>query len=177
MFEGTTIIAVKKEGETAIAGDGQVTIDETIMKNKAAKLRKLEDEGIIAGFAGGAADSMALFSRFEEKLSQYSGNLKRAAVELAKDWRTDKLLRKLQALMLVADSKNIFLISGNGDLLEPDKGVIAIGSGGGYAQSAASALLRHTDLAPEKIAEEAVKIASTICVYTNDDITVHTLKD
>ncbi len=177
MFRGTTVLAVRKEGKTAFAGDGQVTINDTVMKGKAVKVRTMFDSKILAGFAGSAADALALFGRFEEKLDQYSGNLKRSAVELAKEWRTDRYLRKLEAIMLVADKESMFLISGNGDLLEPDDGIAAIGSGGSYALSAGKALVLHSSLDAAQIAEESMKIAASMCIYTNNFITVKTIEE
>lgn len=155
-----------------MAGDGQVTIGDTVVKQGAKKIRRLYNGKILAGFAGASADAFALFSRFEAKLEQYRGNLNRSSVELAKDWRTDRMLRHLEALMIVCDDKNAFLISGNGDLIEPDDGTTAIGSGGGYALAAARALLEHTDLSAKDIAFTALKIAGEICIYTNNQITV-----
>ncbi len=158
-----------------MAGDGQVTVGNTIMKHGAAKVRRLYHDKILAGFAGGAADAFALFSRFEAKLEEYRGNMERAAVELAKDWRMDKYLRQLQAFVIVANAERAYLISGTGDLISPDDGVLAIGSGGPYALAAARALLKYTDLTAAQVAEEALRIASTICIYTNDNITVESL--
>jgi ATP-dependent HslUV protease subunit HslV len=174
-MHSTTIICVRKDGKVAIAGDGQVTLGDTVIKHGARKIRRLYNDKIISGFAGSSADSFALFSRFESKLEQFHGNLSRAAVELAKDWRTDRALRHLEAIMVVADDKNSFLIAGNGDLIEPDDGLIAIGSGGAYALAAARALLKHTSLGAREIAEEAMQIAGKICIYTNDSVTVEEL--
>jgi ATP-dependent HslUV protease subunit HslV len=174
-MHSTTIICVRKNGKVAIAGDGQVTLGDTVIKHGAKKIRRLYNDKIISGFAGSSADSFALFSRFESKLEQFHGNLSRAAVELAKDWRTDRALRHLEAIMVVADEKNSFLIAGNGDLIEPDDGLIAIGSGGAYALAAARALLKHTSLGAREIAEEAMHIAGKICIYTNDSVTVEEL--
>jgi ATP-dependent HslUV protease subunit HslV len=174
-MHSTTIICVRKNGKVAIAGDGQVTLGDTVIKHGAKKIRRLYNDKIISGFAGSSADSFALFSRFESKLEQFHGNLSRAAVELAKDWRTDRALRHLEAIMVVADDKNSFLIAGNGDLIEPDDGLIAIGSGGAYALAAARALLKHTSLGAREIAEEAMQIAGKICIYTNDSVTVEEL--
>lgn len=168
----TTVLAVKRDGRTVIAGDGQVSFDNTVLKAKARKVRTLLDGKIVAGFAGSAADGLALFERLESKLREYGGNLTRAAVELAKDWRTDKLLRRLEAMLLVADKERLFLISGTGDVLEPDEGAAAIGSGGGFALAAARALARHTDMDARAIASTALKIASEICIYTNQEITL-----
>ena len=174
-MHSTTIICVRKDGKVALAGDGQVTLGDTVIKHGAKKIRRLYNDKILSGFAGSSADSFALFSRFESKLEQFHGNLSRAAVELAKDWRTDRSLRHLEAVMVVADDKNSFLIAGNGDLIEPDDGLIAIGSGGPYALAAARALLKYTTLSAREIAEEAMQIASRICIYTNDSISVEEL--
>ena len=174
-IQSTTIICVRKGGKVAIASDGQVTLGDTVIKHGAKKIRRLYNEKILAGFAGSSADSFALFSRFEAKLEQFHGNLGRAAVELAKDWRTDRSLRHLEAVMIVADDKSTFLISGNGDLIEPDDGLIGIGSGGAYALAAARALNKFTDLGARQIAEEAMQIASKICIYTNEIITIEEL--
>jgi ATP-dependent HslUV protease subunit HslV len=174
-MKSTTIICVRKDGKVALAGDGQVTLGDTVIKHSAKKIRRLYNDKIISGFAGSSADSFALFSRFESKLEQFHGNLSRAAVELAKDWRTDRSLRHLEAVMVVADDKNSFLIAGNGDLIEPDDGLIAIGSGGAYALAAARALLKYTNLSAREIAEEAMLIAAKICIYTNDSVSVEEL--
>lgn len=174
-MHSTTIICVRRNGRVALAGDGQVTLGDTVIKHGAKKIRRLYNEKIIAGFAGSSADSFALFSRFEAKLEQFHGNLSRAAVELAKDWRTDRSLRHLEAVMIVADDKNSFLIAGNGDLIEPDDGLIAIGSGGAYALAAARALLKYTDLSAREIAQEAMQIAGKICIYTNESVSVEEL--
>jgi len=171
----TTIICVRRDGKVALAGDGQVTLGDTVIKQGARKIRRLYNNKILSGFAGSSADSFALFSRFESKLEQFHGNLSRAAVELAKDWRTDRMLRHLEAVMVVADEKNSFLIAGNGDLIEPDDGLIAIGSGGPYALAAARALMKFTDLGARQIAEEAMQIAGKICIFTNDNVTVEEL--
>jgi ATP-dependent HslUV protease subunit HslV len=177
MFEATTIIAVKKGSETAIAGDGQVTMGQnTIMKNNALKIRRLYEGKILSGFAGSVADAFTLSDRFEEKLKEVGGNLTRAAVELAKEWRSDRVLRKLEALLIVADQNSMFIISGNGEVIEPEGGIAAIGSGGTYALSAARALTRFTDLSAREIAFESLKIASEICIFTNDHITVEVLE-
>src|SRR3989338_4177032 len=168
----TTILAVRKDGRVAFAGDGQVSFGNTVMKSKAAKVRTLRNDKILAGFAGSTADSLTLFEKFESKLDQFNGNVVRAAVELAKDWRTDRVLRRLEALLLVADTERILTISGNGDVIEPDDGIAAIGSGGPYALAAARALLRETSLSAREIAEKSLRIASEICVFTNDTITV-----
>src|SRR3954452_4303383 len=174
-IQATTIICVRKNGKVAIASDGQVTLGDTVVKHGAKKIRRLFNEKILAGFAGSSADSFALFSRFEAKLEQYHGNLSRAAVELAKDWRTDRALRHLEAVMIVADEKNTFLISGNGDLIEPDDGIVAVGSGGAYALAAARALLKFTDLGAREIAQESMEIAGKICIYTNESVTIEEL--
>jgi ATP-dependent HslUV protease, peptidase subunit HslV len=174
-MHSTTIICVRKGDKVALAGDGQVTLGDTVIKHGAKKIRRLYNNKILSGFAGSSADSFALFSRFEAKLEQFHGNLSRAAVELAKDWRTDRALRHLEAVMVVADDKNSFLIAGNGDLIEPDDGLIAIGSGGPYALAAARALLKYTDLSAREIADEAMRIAAKICIYTNDSVSVEEL--
>jgi ATP-dependent HslUV protease subunit HslV len=163
----TTILAVRRNGKAVIAGDGQVTMGETIVKSSARKVRRLYNDKVIAGFAGATADAFALFQRFESKLEQVHGQLNRAAVELAKDWRTDKLMRNLEAMLLVADSQATLVISGTGDVIEPDDGIVAIGSGGPYALAAARALAKHTDLSARQIAEEAMTIAGQICIYSN----------
>jgi ATP-dependent HslUV protease subunit HslV len=167
-FYGTTILCVRKNGKVAIAGDGQVTMGHTIIKHNANKIRKMYNNSIVAGFSGATADALTLFEKFEAKLEVYRGNITRAAVELAKDWRTDKILRRLEALLVVADKEHSFLISGTGDVLEPEDGIAAIGSGGAYAQAAAMALMKHTNLEAEKIVEEAMNITAKICIYTND---------
>jgi ATP-dependent HslUV protease subunit HslV len=174
-IQATTIICVRRKDKVAIASDGQVTLGDTVIKHGAKKVRRLYNEKIVAGFAGSSADSFALFARFEAKLEQYHGNLSRAAVELAKDWRTDRALRHLEAVMIVADEKNTFLISGNGDLIEPDDGIVGIGSGGAYALAAARALSKYTDLSAREIAQEAMQIAGKICIYTNDQISIEEL--
>ena len=174
-IHATTIICVRKNGKVAIGSDGQVTLGDTVIKHGAKKIRRLYNDKIIAGFAGSSADSFALFSRFEAKLEQFHGNLSRAAVELAKDWRTDRSLRHLEAVMIVADEKSTFLISGNGDLIEPDDGLVGIGSGGAFALAAARALNKFTDLSAREIAQEAMQIAGKICIYTNDNITIEEL--
>jgi len=174
-FHATTILAVRHRGHSVMAGDGQVTFGNTVVKSSAKKIRRLYNEKIIAGFAGSAADSFALFSRFESKLEQYRGNLERSAVELAKDWRTDRLLRRLEAMLIVLDPTSMFLLSGNGDLIEPDDGIVAIGSGGPYALAAAKALAANTDLSARAIAEKAMSIAGEICIYTNQQIIVEEL--
>ncbi len=169
-FRSTTVLAVRRGGDTVIAGDGQVTMNQAVIKATANKVRRLMDGRILVGFAGSAADGLALFEKLEGKLREYSGNLKRSAVELAKDWRTDKVLRRLEALLLVADRESMFLISGTGDVLDPEEGVAAIGSGGSYALAAARALMRHTSMDAENIAREAMKVAAEICVFTNSEI-------
>jgi len=171
----TTVLAVRRDGKTAIAADGQITVGDTVMKQGARKLRRLSDGKVVAGFAGSTADAQALFGRFEAKLQEYRGNLERAAVELAKDWRTDRALRRLDALLIVADKEHMLLLSGNGDLIEPDDGLLAIGSGGPFALAAARALVQHTTLSATSIAEEAMRIAAAICVYTNDRILLEEL--
>jgi len=168
----TTVLAIMKDGKSVMAADGQVTLGDTIMKHKAMKIRRLYNESVLVGFAGAAADAINLLERLEGKLEAYSGNLVRAAVELAKDWRTDRILRKLEALLLTMDHEHIFVISGTGDVIEPDHPVAAIGSGGPYAQAAAEALVAHSNLDPAVIAAESMKIAASICLYTNDQITV-----
>ena len=174
-IHATTIICVRKNGKVAIASDGQVTLGEIVIKHGAKKIRRLYNDKIIAGFAGSSADAFALFSRFEAKLEQFHGNLNRAAVELAKDWRTDRSLRHLEAVMIVADDKNTFLISGTGDLIEPDDGIIGIGSGGAYALAAARALNKFTSLGAREIAQEAMQIAGKICIFTNDSVSIEEL--
>jgi ATP-dependent HslUV protease subunit HslV len=174
-MQATTILAVRHRDRTVLASDGQVTLGSTVVKHGARKIRRLYNETILAGFAGSAADSFALFSRFEAKLEQYRGNLERSAVELAKDWRTDRLLRRLEAMMVVADRKSTFLLSGTGDLIEPDDGIVAVGSGGPYAMAAARALTRHSALDARQIAQEAMTIAADICIYTNANLTIEEL--
>ncbi len=174
-IRSTTVLTVRKDGHVVMAGDGQVTLGEGVIKHTARKIRRLYNNKILAGFAGSTADAFSLFSRFEAKLEQYHGNLGRAAVELAKEWRTDKALRHLEALLLVADQNQTFLISGAGDVIEPDSGIAAIGSGGPFAQAAASALFQHTQLPARVIAEEAMKIAGRMCIYTNDQFTFEEL--
>ncbi len=176
MFHATTIVAVKRGEHVAIAGDGQVTFGQaTVMKHKARKVRRLFHGKVIAGFAGSVADAFTLFDKFEQKLEEYHGNLQRAAVELAKEWRTDKMLRNLEALLLVADTQNLLIVSGSGEVIEPDDGIAAIGSGGNYALAAARALVKHTDLPPTEIVREAMLVAASICVYTNEQINVEEL--
>ncbi len=175
MFKGTTILCVRKNGGVAIGGDGQVTLGNTVMKHNANKLRKMHKDSVVAGFAGATADAFTLFEKFEEKIEAYSGNITRAAVELAKDWRTDKILRRLEALLIVADISHTFIITGTGDVLEPEDGIAAIGSGGPYAQSAAKALLMHSQLGPGEIVKEAMSITSKICIYTNETLNLEEL--
>src|SRR5688572_18897315 len=175
MFHATTVLAVRHRDQTVMASDGQVTLGETVVKQTARKIRKLYNDRVLAGFAGSAADSFALFSRFEAKLEQHRGNLERSVVELVKDWRTDRILRRLEAMLLVMDAKTTYLLSGNGDLIEPDDGIIAIGSGGPYAMAAAKALARHTGLSAREIADHAMTIAAAICIYSNDNITIEAL--
>ncbi|MCL4440334.1 MAG: ATP-dependent protease subunit HslV [Firmicutes bacterium] len=173
MFHATTIVAVKKGTKVAVAGDGQVTFGQnTIMKHTARKVRRLHQGQVVAGFAGSVADAFTLFEKFEGKLEEYHGNLMRAAVELAKDWRTDKYLRTLEAMLIVANKEHLLVLSGNGEVIEPDEGVTAIGSGGPYALAAARALVKHTDLSPKEVAHEALSLAADICVYTNKNISV-----
>jgi len=174
-IKGTTIIVVKHGDQVAVAGDGQVSHQSEVLKSKARKVRRLYNDTIIAGFAGTAADALALFEKLEAKLEQYSGNLPRAAVELAKDWRTDKYLRRLEALLVAANKESILVLSGNGDVIEPDDNLAAIGSGGGYALAAARALTQFTNLSAQEIATQAIKIAASICVHTNDFISIETL--
>jgi ATP-dependent HslUV protease, peptidase subunit HslV len=174
-LHGTTILAVRRDGRAAIAGDGQVTLGQTVMKHTARKLRRLHNGQVLAGFAGSAADGLALFSRFEAKIEEYRGSLERAAVELSKEWRTDRVLRRLEAFLVVSDRESSFLLSGAGDVIAPDDGIVAVGSGAPYALAAARALVRHTEMDAGTLALEAMKIAAQICVYTNDTITVETL--
>jgi ATP-dependent HslUV protease, peptidase subunit HslV len=175
MFHATTVLAVRHREQAVMASDGQVTFGNTVIKQSARKIRRLYNDRVLAGFAGSAADSFALFSRFEAKLEQYRGNLERSAVELAKDWRTDRMLRRLEAMLIVMDAKATYLLSGTGDLIEPDDGIVAIGSGGSFAMAAAKALARHTELDARTIAAEAMGIAADICIYTNSTITLETL--
>lgn len=170
MIKATTIIAVKKDGKVALAGDGQVTFGEVVFKSNAKKIRRIGNYNILAGFAGAAADAFALMDKFENKLDEFGGNLKKASVELAKDWRTDKALRVLDAMLIVADKNMILILSGNGDVIEPNGDVAAIGSGGNYAYAAAKAMLKHTELSAEEIAVEAMDIAGELCIYTNQNI-------
>lgn len=174
-FRGTTIVSVRRGAHVAVAGDGQVSLGNTVMKGNARKVRRLYDGKVIAGFAGGTADAFTLFERFEDKLRGHSGNLTRAAVELAKDWRTDRMLRRLEALLCVADRDASFIISGNGDVIEPENGLMAIGSGGPFAKAAARALLENTELSAREICERALNIAADICIYTNRNITIEEL--
>jgi ATP-dependent HslUV protease subunit HslV len=171
-IRSTTIVAVRRNGKTAVAGDGQVTLENSVIKHHAKKVRRIYNDKIVVGFAGAAADALNLSDRLQGKLERYNGNLMRAAVELARDWRTDKYLRRLEAVMLAADQKQILLISGNGDVIEPDEDIIAIGSGGSSAQAAAVALLRHSDLEAKSIVQEAIDITASICIYTNQQVTV-----
>ena len=174
-IHATTILCVRRDGQVAMAGDGQVTVGNTVMKHGASKVRRLYGGEIIAGFAGSAADAFALFSRFEAKLEEFHGNLERAVVELAKDWRLDKYLRQLQAMLIVANKDRSYLLSGTGDLIQPDDGLLAIGSGGPFALAAARALVKHTSLSAKEVAAEAMAVAASICIYTNDNITIETL--
>jgi len=175
MFRGTTIICVRKDGQVALAGDGQVTLGPTVMKHGACKVRRMHNDRVLAGFAGSTADAFTLFEKFDTKLQEFRGNLQRAAVALAKDWRTDRMLRRLEALLIVADKETTLILSGTGDVIEPDDGIAAIGSGGSYALAAARALQAHSDLAAKEIVMESMKIAANICIYTNDQIRVETL--
>lgn len=174
-FRGTTILSVRREGTVVVGGDGQVSMGNTIMKGNARKVRRLYNDHVLAGFAGGTADAFTLFERFEAKLEKHSGNLMRSAVELAKDWRTDRMLRRLEALLVVADKTTSLIISGNGDVIEPENSLMAIGSGGAYAQAAARALLENTDLDARTIVEKGLMIAADICVYTNQNLTIEEL--
>jgi ATP-dependent HslUV protease subunit HslV len=174
-MRGTTIIAVRHNGRVVMGGDGQVSVGSTIMKHSANKVRRMYSDKVIGGFAGATADAFSLFARFEEKLEKFQGNLPRSAVELAKDWRTDKLLRRLEAMLIVADKDHSFLISGNGDVIEADDGILAIGSGGMFAQSAAKALLKHSQLNAREIVEESMDIAQSVCVFTNSNLTIEEL--
>jgi len=174
-MRSTTIVAVRRDGAIAVAGDGQVSVGNTVLKHGARKVRRIGD-GVLVGFAGSAADGLTLFEKLEQKLDAFHGSLARAAVELAKDWRTDRVLRRLDALMVVADREHVFVLSGGGDIVEPDDGVAAVGTGGPYALAAARALLLHSDLGAEEIAREALRLAAEICVYTNERVTVETLR-
>ncbi len=175
MFHATTILCVRKNGKVAIGGDGQVTLGNTVLKQNAKKIRRMYNDNVIAGFAGATADAFTLFEKFEGKLESYRGNITRAAVELAKDWRTDRMLRRLEALLVIADREHTFIISGTGDVIEPEDGIAAIGSGGAFAQAAARALYDNTELNAEEIIKKAMKIASDICIYTNDNLTIEEL--
>ena len=175
MFKGTTILCVRKDGQVALAGDGQVTLGNTVMKHSARKIRRMYENRILAGFAGSTADAFTLFEKFDAKLQEFRGNLPRAAVALAKDWRTDRMLRRLEALLIVADSETTLVLSGAGDVIEPDDGIAAIGSGGSFALAAARGLVQHSELSAREICEESMKIAADICIYTNDRILVETL--
>jgi len=175
-IKSTTILAVRRNGKTVIAGDGQVTLGSSVVKHTAKKIRVLSEGKVVVGFAGSAADGLALMERLEEKLNKYKGNLVKSAVELAKDWRLDKYLRRLEAVMIAADKNNMLLLSGNGDVIEPDEPVLAIGSGGDYARSAALALYRNTDLDARKIVEEAMKIAGEVCIYTNQNFVIEEIE-
>ena len=175
-YRGTTILSVRRGHQVVIGGDGQVTLGNAIMKGNARKVRRLYHDKVLAGFAGGTADAFTLFERFEGKLEEYNGNLTRAAVELAKDWRTDRMLRRLEALLAVADSKASLIISGNGDVIEPEQGLIAIGSGGDFAKAAARSLIENSELDARQIVEKSLKIAADICIYTNQSLTIETLE-
>jgi ATP-dependent HslUV protease subunit HslV len=174
-IHGTTVLCVRRDGKVVMAGDGQVTLGETMIKQTAKKIRRLSDDKVLAGFAGSTADALSLFERFDSKLQEHHGNLQRAAVELAKDWRRDRALRHLEALLIVADTKSTFMLSGNGDVIEPDDGMCAIGSGGPFALAAARALARHTKLSAKEIAQESMRIASDICIFTNSQFTIEEL--
>ena len=171
-IRSTTVLLVRRDGKTAMAGDGQVTLGETVIKHTARKVRRISNGNILAGFAGSTADAFSLLTRFESKLEQHQGQLERAAIELSKDWRTDKYLRNLEALLIVADANDAFLISGKGDVISSDDGLLSVGSGSPYALAAARAMMKHTSLSAREIAEEALRIAAEICIYTNDDVTV-----
>ncbi len=175
MMHATTILCVRKNGKVAMGGDGQVSLGNTVMKHSAKKVRKMHHDKVIGGFAGSTADAFSLFARFEEKLEKFQGNLARSAVELAKDWRTDKMLRRLEAMLIVADSEKSFLVSGTGDVIEPDDGILAIGSGGMFALAAAKALVDNSDLNSRQIIEKAMDIAQSICIYTNSNLTLEEL--
>jgi ATP-dependent HslUV protease, peptidase subunit HslV len=176
MTHSTTILAVKHNGEIALGGDGQVTLDKTIVKNSARKIRRMYKDKVLSGFAGSAADGLTLYEKFEAKLEEYNGNLKRSAVELAKDWRTDKILRRLEAMLVVADKNHLLMLSGNGDVMEPDDDIASVGSGSPYAMAAAKALKAHSDLSAKEIVQKSLEIAASICIYTNDSITVEVLE-
>ena len=175
MMHATTILAVRHKGQIVIGGDGQVTLGNTIMKHSASKVRRMQNDKVVGGFAGSTADAFSLFARFEEKLEKFQGNLPRSAVELAKDWRTDKMLRRLEAMLIVVDKDHSLLLSGTGDVIEPDDGVLAIGSGGMFASAAAKALIQHSNLSAREIVEEAMKITESICIYTNSNLTIEEL--
>jgi ATP-dependent HslUV protease, peptidase subunit HslV len=174
-IRSTTVIVVRRDNKVVMAGDGQVTLGQEVLKSTARKLRRLYNEKVLAGFAGSTADAFSLFARFESKLEQFNGNLPRSVVELAKDWRTDRVLRHLEAMLVVADTSNTYLVSGNGDVIEPDEGIVAIGSGGPFAMAAATALIRNTKMNARAIAEQAMQIAGKICIYTNDNVTYEEL--
>jgi ATP-dependent HslUV protease, peptidase subunit HslV len=176
MTHSTTILAVKHNGEIALGGDGQVTLDKTIVKNSAKKIRKMYNNKVLSGFAGSAADGLTLYEKFEAKLEEYNGNLRRSAVELAKDWRTDKVLRRLEAMLVVADSNHLLMLSGNGDVMEPDDDIASVGSGSPYAIAAAKALKTHSSLTAREIVQKSLEIAASICIYTNEHITVEVLE-
>ena len=175
MMHATTILSVRHKGNVVIGGDGQVSLGNTVMKHTASKVRRMYNDNVIGGFAGSTADAFALFARFEEKLEKFQGNLPRSAVELAKDWRTDKMLRRLEAMLIVVDKDHSLLLSGTGDVIEPDDGVLAIGSGGMFASAAAKALVQHSDLSTRQIVEESMKITESICIYTNSNLTIEEL--
>jgi ATP-dependent HslUV protease subunit HslV len=175
MIKGTTILCIRRDGKVAIGGDGQITMGNTVLKHNARKIRRMYGEKVLTGFSGATADALTLFEKFEGKLESYRGNITRAAVELAKDWRTDKILRRLEALLLIADIEHTFIISGTGDVIEPEEGVAAIGSGGPYAQAAAKALYENTSLSAREIVEKSMKITADICIYTNENITIEEL--
>jgi ATP-dependent HslUV protease subunit HslV len=175
MFRGTTILCIRRDGKVAIGGDGQITMGNTVLKHNARKIRRMYGEKVLTGFSGATADALTLFEKFEGKLESYRGNITRAAVELAKDWRTDKILRRLEALLLIADIEHTFIISGTGDVIEPEEGVAAIGSGGPYAQAAARALYENTSLSAREIVDKSMKITADICIYTNENITIEEL--
>jgi len=175
MFRGTTILCIRRDGKVAIGGDGQITMGNTVLKHNARKIRRMYGEKVLTGFSGATADALTLFEKFEGKLESYRGNITRAAVELAKDWRTDKILRRLEALLIIADIEHTFIISGTGDVSEPEEGVAAIGSGGPYAQAAARALYENTSLSAREIVEKSMKITADICIYTNENITIEEL--
>ncbi len=175
-YRGTTILSYRRNGQVVIGGDGQVSLGNTVMKGNARKVRRLYNDKVIAGFAGGTADAFTLFERFEAKLEKHQGNLTRSALELAKDWRTDRMMRRLEALLAVADSETSLIITGNGDVIEPENGLMAIGSGGPFAQSAATALFENTDLSAREIVEKGLNIAADICIYTNHNLTIETLE-